>query len=370
MEAARLADEVTNKNTADQKNELNKIKVLIVDDSPIMSKIINSMLEADQLIEVVKCAKNGEEALEIIRISPPDIITMDVNMPVMDGSTALKHIMIESPCPVMIMSNLGDSSYSTILNFMNLGAVDFMSKPVKNKNIVLQQQKMVERIRLSSKAKIKRFKRIRFPKIDLAGKLIVNENKNSEKLIIINSGVGGYLEMVNLILNIPCDDQTTIVSIQAIPPLFTPVLSNFLNSRSIYDVKPISNKNILCANRCYIGSNGIKLNIKYSSSLNDLTTEPDKEDSHDQNDFFNKLLLHASRAFKDRVIVVLLSGAELKGMEGLSAIKQNGGRIITPQLSSCILPTTLEPIVDKGIVDHMINLENIASILKNKTPVG
>ena len=120
MEAARQADErvldVADKVAEEEEpgfSEAKKLRVLIVDDSPIMSKILTSMLTADPTIDVVGTAKNGEQALKKMKDLAPDLITMDVNMPVMDGSTALKHIMINSPCPVLIMSNLLPSSYDT-----------------------------------------------------------------------------------------------------------------------------------------------------------------------------------------------------------------------------------------------------------------
>ena len=135
----------------------------------------------------------------------PELITMDVNMPVMDGSTALKHIMIESPSPVLIMSNLGPASYATILTFLNLGAVDFMSKPVKHKNIVVQQQKIVDRVHVAAKAKVKRFKRFRRPPLSPEQFAKVRTDKTCETFVVVNSGVGGYLEMVNVVTAMPKD---------------------------------------------------------------------------------------------------------------------------------------------------------------------
>ena len=95
--------------------------MLLVDDSTLMAKILSSMLTATGDIEVVGIAQNGQDALELAESLFPDLILLDVNMPVMDGSTALKHIMIRTPCPVVVMSNVGSGSPETVIHFLDLG---------------------------------------------------------------------------------------------------------------------------------------------------------------------------------------------------------------------------------------------------------
>jgi two-component system chemotaxis response regulator CheB len=127
MEASRQIDETTQRRTEEAASVAQKkLRVLIVDDSPIMTKILTSVYTAQGDIEIAGTAGNGEQAIEMIDTTRPDLITLDVNMPVMDGNTTLKHIMIKKPCPVIVMSNLGDTSLENVLNFLDLGAVDFM----------------------------------------------------------------------------------------------------------------------------------------------------------------------------------------------------------------------------------------------------
>ncbi|MGD9247450.1 MAG: response regulator, partial [Desulfobacteraceae bacterium] len=264
MEAARQADEmsfVEGESKGEPEELLDfedsaKLRVLIVDDSPIMCKILGSMLSADPCIDVIETAENGEDALSKIRRLSPDLITMDVNMPVMDGSTALKHIMITSPCPVLIMSNLSPSSYDTLLSFLNLGATGFMSKPVKSSNIVLQQQKIVERVHKAAKAKMNRCQLLRRPILSPSEFIEVDETTPCENFVIIISGVGGHLEMVNLVTALPNISSTGALSMQSIPPRFAPTLSTFLNARSRFEVQPFKAKMVLNPGRCYIGTSG------------------------------------------------------------------------------------------------------------------
>jgi len=366
MEAARMADEQAQTRreapVAPEAEASRKLRVLIVDDSAIMSKILNSMLSADPGIEVIGSAKNGEEALSKMKELSPDLITMDVNMPVMDGSTALKHIMIESPCPVLIMSNLGPSSYATILSFLNLGAVDFMSKPVKNRNIVQQQQRMVDRVQLAVTANIKRFQRVRPPKLTADDYIKVNEKKPCEKLMIAISGVGGHLEMVNLITSLPNKPSACLLSLQSIPPPFAPTLSEYLNVRSRFDVMPFQAGARLCAGRCYIGTSERAIDIDLDEAVW-VFKDADPTPHADGSTNFDRLLGAVSELYLDRVVIVLLSGCEIGTMQGLEKVKENGGQIVAPQLEKCILPTTITPVVEKGLVTEIFSPKEIGQML-------
>lgn len=360
MEAARRADdqrarEKTESSAASEPTtDARKIRVLIVDDSAIMSKILTSMLAADAGIEVVGNARNGEEALALMKQLGPDLITMDVNMPVMDGSTALKHIMIESPCPVLIMSNLASSSYATILSFLNLGAVDFMSKPVKNRNIIQQQQRMVDRVHLAVKANIKRFQRLRLPRLGADDFAPVDDKQACDKLVITVSGVGGYLEMVSTISALPKQSRAAILSLQSIPPQFAATLSDYLNARSAFQVQPLAHGKPLCPARCYIGTTGSAIDIVRQGDIrvfHQAGTGPTANDLNTIDQLFGR----AADAFADQVVVFLLSGGEVGTMAGLQAIKAAGGHILAPRLEKCILPTTIAPVVENQLVTEVFD---------------
>lgn len=367
MEAARRADELLH----DREEEIDEIdvlaeerlRVLIVDDSAIMIKIVDSMLNADPSIEVVGTAKNGEEALHKMKELSPDLITMDVNMPVMNGSTALKHIMIESPCPVLIMSNLSPSSYATILSFLNLGAVDFMSKPVKNTNIIKQQQRMVDRVHLAVNAHIERFQRLRIPTLTLADFIDVDEFQSCEQLLITVSGVGGHLEMVNMSVSLPAHPKCGVISLQSIPPQFTPALSDYLNMRSRFEMQPFEQNAVLCAGRCLIAASGRFLDIERNGDrffLNEITKPDDQEGTSSLDHLFRK----AAALFGNKVVVLLLSGAEIDSTEGLMAIKEAGGHIIAPQTEKAILPATLTPVFEQDLISEQFDPKEMVNVLK------
>lgn len=367
MEAARRADELLH-DRAEEIDEIDvlakdKLRVLIVDDSAIMTKIVDSMLNADPDIEVVGTAKNGEEALLKMKELSPDLITMDVNMPVMSGSTALKHIMIESPCPVLIMSNLSTSSYATILSFLNLGAVDFMSKPVKNTNIIKQQQRMVDRVHLAVNAHIERFQRLRIPTLTLSDFINVDEYQGCEQLLITVSGVGGYLEMVNMAVSLPANPKCGVISLQSIPPQFARALSDYLNVRSRFEVQPFEQHAQLCTGRCLIAAGGRFLDIECDGDRFFLN-ESFKKDEQEGKSNLDLLFTKATALFADKVVVLLLSGAEIDSIEGLITVKEAGGHIISPQPEKAILPATLTPVFEKGLISEQFDPKEMVNVLK------
>jgi len=369
MEAARQADERELKDEGQESEEeelvlpdAEQLRVLIVDDSPIMSKILTSMLTADPSIDVVGTAKNGEDALKKMKSLSPDLITMDVNMPVMDGSTALKHIMISSPCPVLIMSNLLPSSYDTLLSFLNLGAVDFMSKPVKSSNIVLQQQRIVDRVHKAAKANMKRFHLLRRPKLKPSECIQVEDSVPCEKLMIINSGAGGYLEMVNLVTSLPHATNTGVLSLQSVPPPFAPTLSAFLNARSRFEVVPLKKKMVLQCGRCCIGTSGDQMWFGIDEGRLMLHSGKDeKKDDHLNR--VDRVLTNAAEIFQDRVVVMLLSGGNVGSMDGLRAVKAAGGQIYAPDPEKCILPDSFMPAIDEGLITEVYNTNEVSKIL-------
>jgi two-component system, chemotaxis family, protein-glutamate methylesterase/glutaminase len=372
MEAARRADEraqqmveveEAEKAEPESVNREKPLRVLIVDDSAIMSKILTSMLMADQGIEVVGHAKNGEEALEKMRELSPDLITMDVNMPVMSGSTALKHIMIESPCPVVIMSNLAPTSYATILSFLNLGAVDFMSKPVKHRNIVKQQQRIVDRVHLAVKTNIKRFQRLRLAKLKSCDFIAVDENESCDRIVIAVSGVGGYLEMVHAIASLPPSPSACVLSMQSIPPQFAPALSDFLNVRSRFDVQPLADGATVCRGRCYVGASGRTLDIDVAGEGHVFNHADNPRLGEDQSSL-DYLFRRAADLYKENVVVLLLSGCEYGTIEGLRRVHAAGGHIVAPQLDKCILPATIEPVLNENLITEMFDPKDMVHVLR------
>ena len=360
MEAAHQADEREAQRGKNEKHPVSntkKLRVLVVDDSQIMSKILTSMINADDRVEVIGTAENGERALELLDELKPDLVILDVNMPVMDGSTALKHIMIKSPCPVLIMSNLGDGSHEEIIEFLNLGAIDFMSKPVQNSHIFTQQQKIVNRILQAAGAQTNCFKRIRVPKV--VQKAPVNEDSPCDSLLIISAGAGGHAVTLDLISRLPATLNHCVLILQTIPPVLTKAVSGYLNERSQLKVTPLESGISFKTGQCFFAVHGIKISFDSNGICTVLRVE-NYSSGDSKSDLFDELIASTVGKYKDKLQIALLSGSEVGTLDGLKSVRKNGGKIIIQKRSSCMVSASLQKVADEDLADMELDIEKIA----------
>jgi two-component system chemotaxis response regulator CheB len=370
MEAAHQADERDSQAgshsqpSPDQDDSLDKLQVLVVEDSPIMSKILVSMLNADEQIQVVGTAKNGEEALDQLEILQPDIISMDVNMPVMSGSTALKHIMIKNPCPVVIMSNLGSAAHQTIIDFLNLGAVDFMSKPIKNGNILVQQQKIVERVHRAAAAHIERFHRIRIQPLKAEVTATNADGPACDRLTLLDVGAGGFGDLTALLAELPADFASAVVILQSLPPALMETLAAYFNARCRLPVMPLSEDTILRSGHCYLGTNGRAISFEKRSGRPVLhLPESEGIEGLGEGHPLDGILAAAADHWAERLTVAFFSGAEIGNLEGIKAVRAQGGRVVAADPQLAVVADTLEILVDRELADKVAAPTDIIAYL-------
>ncbi len=367
MEAARRADEsaIQEEDTTDAApgeiavGDPSKLRVLMVEDSAVMGKILGSMLAASGDIEVTGIARNGRQALELAAEQHPDVILLDVNMPVMSGEAALKHIMIKTPCPVVVMSNVGSGAPDTILSFLDLGAVDFMAKPVKNKDMLLQQQKIVERIHRAAAADIRAFRRLRCNAADRRN-LPPDGAPPAEALVIVSAGCSGHGTMRRLLAGLPENGASTLIGIQSIPPSFLPALAVHMESYGRLRVETLSDDTPLKRGYFYLGTHGCSLRLNTDGGSVAARMQEGRQDFGYGPSYFDLLLFSAADCFGANLQVVLLSGAETGNLEGLRYVRENGGRLLIQQRASCMMPATLEAAAEAGLCDEECEPELIS----------
>ena len=216
---------------------------------------------------------------------------------------------------------------------------------------------------MSAKADVKRFQRLRCPKLKPSDFMNVNSSALSEMLVIAISGAGGYLETVNMITALPKAQMTTVLSLQAIPPAFAPTLSAYLNLRSRFEVQPFRELGLLNPGRCYIANCSMDMHFAISDGNLVLRKYSNGSDARVE-DNIDRLLFSAAELFQERVVVMLLSGAELATMEGLQSVQLNGGKILSPRPERCILPASFEPAVEAGLIAEQFDPAELHTVLK------
>ena len=212
-------------------------KLLIVDDSKMMRKAIRQIFEADDQIQVAGEAANGEVALEIIPQIDPDVVTMDINMPVMDGLTTLKHIMIESPKPTVMVSTLTQEGASVTFDALKFGAVDFVSKPSKLDESKLEGQEdtVARKVTLAAQVEIEAIRYIRdVPKGESSG---LSGQVACDRFIAMGAAEGGYGALLKVVPHLRSELPAAYLAVIHAASQHVDAFSRYLDNSSSIKVK-------------------------------------------------------------------------------------------------------------------------------------
>lgn len=368
---------------------MNKIKVLIVDDSIFMRKALETLLSGEPDIEIVGMAKNGLEAIEMAEQFKPDIITMDIEMPTMDGITALERIMKSSPTPVIMVSSLTKEGADATLKALDLGAVDFMTKDsqsfggtdiekgLKDKIRKFARNKsLVKLLTPSSTSNFNSNQSFRIPgshsqpasvstpfahssHVDGSKRVVINKT-GIKRVVALGTSTGGPQSLQKVIPLLPADLGVPVVVTQHMPPNFTQSLATRLNTLSKVEVVEAQGKEKLEPNVVYIAKGGYHLKFQKvgASVYTELSTEP--------SNVFNipgvdVMVDSIAEIYGKECLGVIMTGMGSDGCKGLKNLKNMGGTIIAQNEPSCIVYGMPRAVVDAGIADEIVPLEEIAA---------
>lgn len=307
-------------------------KILVVDDSALMRRAIREMLEKHGY-EVIT-AKNGVEAVELNLKEKPDAITLDINMPVMDGITALSRIMQERPVPVIMVSSLTTEGALVTLEALNLGAFDYVTKPggTISLNIDEIEKELIEKLRLAlSGVKLRR----RTALHRATPTKVKPEPLKREGLVIIGSSTGGPPVIEDILSQLPGDFPFPIVIAQHMPPTFTKSFAERLDKICALKVVEVNTPMELKAQCAYIGKGGTDVVIGRRRGT--LFVLPKPEDPkylwHPSVEALGKSALE--HVDPSNIIAIMLTGMGYDGVESFSEIKKKGGFTIAEAEETC-----------------------------------
>ncbi len=332
--------------------------VLVVDDSRFFISRLRDVLTENLSAKVIAEARNGKEALEFLDDTRPDIITLDINMPVMAGDIALKHIMIRSPAPVLLVSNFNEKHTAKIMEYLRLGAVDFVSKPGAGDSWDLFEKRLGNAIKTATEFQIRNIRRARNPK--MAGEKAL-PGMPADRLIVIMGGFGGLLEIQKILPELQLGESTSLIVFQQMCQYFSASLANYMDSYCSFSVKALETGAPLLSNQAWISGldKGWKVEadetgagIYRDMSLDSL--EPD-------------LFLHGlASIFEKDLTVVLLSGIDLAMVQGLESVASKAGAIILQDPDTCLYPEPLKMIKALGLDVQIAPSEEIVPLLGKK----
>ncbi len=340
----------------------NKIKVLIVDDASFMVKALRDILDSDPKIEVVGSARNGKDAVEKIKKLHPDVITLDVDMPVMDGIQAIRHIMIECPVPIVMLSSLfahGDITFEAL----RLGVVDFLPKPsgAISTDIHTQRVELVERVKLAASIKLHNVQRVKLNKVDAREDIASRYQYQSlDYLITIGTTLGGPGSIIRLLSSLPQDVPAAIIATQDIEPKIIPEFVNEFDQYSPWKIEAGTSSTVLQQGVCYICSTRVPMVVSVNEQ-----NEPVLVPSESSQAPLNALFSSAADVFENHTVGVMMTGHGDDGKAGFAAIQQHRGLTMAQETKTCVYPNLTQCAIDGGVVDKVVSINDLSSQLVN-----
>ncbi|SFC39339.1 two-component system, chemotaxis family, response regulator CheB [Alkalibacterium subtropicum] len=334
------------------------IKVVVIDDSALMRKVLSNMINESRDMEVVDVARNGQEALKVIERSRPDLVTLDVEMPVMDGIETLKTLKERYRLPVIMLSS--KTNEKTTIEALELGAEDFVEKPVSIKeNWTAFKEDLETRIR-SHFPEDKRTVKVKKSQSLVPDVLL--EKKASLKAIAIGASTGGPKALVHVIQSISEQLAVPVFIVQHMPAGFTASFAQRLDSLSSVDVLEARDNMRIKPGTVYLAPGGKHMLIRKNKiSLND---EPKV---HGVRPAVDHLFESAAETYGKDILGIILTGMGNDGADGCESIKQSGGYILSQDKQTSIVYGMPRVVFERGLSDQVGSLTEIADILKEMT---
>ncbi|MCE5300735.1 MAG: chemotaxis response regulator protein-glutamate methylesterase [Spirochaetia bacterium] len=344
---------------------MGKIKVLVVDDSAFMRKIIPDMLNEDPGIEVIGTARDGKEAFKKAIELAPDVITLDVEMPGLDGLHTLGYIMSEKPTPVIMLSAYTPSGADITIKALQYGAVDYVCKPSGEISLDIKKVRaeLIEKIKAAVRVNVgtipfnlpEEFKEKNRDKKEASEK--------NEVLVIIAASTGGPRALTEVIPKIPRGLSASFLVIQHMSEGFTKTLAERLNSTSMISVKEAVHGEILKAGTAYLAPGNFHMEI--AKSGNDYTVELNQKPARlGVRPCADITFISAAKIFGGRVIGVVLTGMGKDGTVGSERLKEKDGtRIIAQNMETSVIYGMPKSVVEKGLADRVASITEIARVI-------
>jgi len=351
---------------------MQKIKAVIVDDSAFMRKSLSIILGSDPSIDIVATGKDGLEAISLVKQYKPDILTLDIEMPKMDGLSALKRIMAECPTSVIMVSSLTTEGAEATLKALELGAVDFIPKEMSyvSVNIINIKEDLIRKVKTIVREKALR---TRLARIQRSGGIEPAEKhakitshvlpKIGYKSIALGISTGGPLSLQKVIPKLSSNIRIPIFIVQHMPPKFTQSLAERLNGMSPLKVKEAEHGEIVSGGTVYIAPGGfhmtVKKNLKGQVYI-DISEKPTETLHRPSVDIMIKSVFDI---YGKHTLGVIMTGMGRDGLEGIKDIKSAGGYCIAQNEATCVVYGMPKAIVDAGIADVVAPLEKIPDII-------
>jgi two-component system chemotaxis response regulator CheB len=341
------------------------IKVLVVDDSALIRRLLKEIIDSDPELQLVGSAPDAYVARDMVKQLNPDVITLDIEMPRMDGLTFLEKLMAGRPTPVVMISSLTESGSEATFRAMELGAVDFVAKPKLGivEGMQAYADDICEKIKAASLAKMQR------PRVP--GQAVAASEKaptgsrspivGTEKIIAIGASTGGTEAIKDVLIDMPADSPGIVIT-QHMPPGFTRTFAERLNRLSRLNVVEAKGGERILPGHAFVAPGGLHLLVERSGA-NYVTRLSDGPQFHRHRPAVDPMFESLAQCAGRNTIAALLTGMGKDGAAGLRMILDAGGYTVAQDEASCVVYGMPREAVLQGGAEEVLPLDKIAEAL-------
>jgi len=380
------------------------VKVLVVDDSSFFRRRVSEILEQDSDIHVIGFAVNGREAVDKTAQLRPDMITMDVEMPVLDGISAVKEIMASNPTPILMFSSLTRDGATATLDALDAGAMDFLPKKFEdiarnNEDAIKLLQAKVKEIGrrrapralkpISSSKPIERATPVRSsfsgtstvkqpdrsfqraaPTKNSSNSAAIRASGKQYQLVAIGTSTGGPVALQTILTQLPANFPHPILLIQHMPAAFTPAFAARLNGLCQIKVKEAQQGDRLQPGTAYLAPGGQQMMVEGRGSNRTLRVFEDNSERISYKPSVDVTFASAAKAYQGDVLAIVLTGMGADGRDGARMLKQTGATIWAQDEKSCVVYGMPQAIANAGLASENLALDDVAMRIKREIGCG
>ena len=345
------------------------VRVLVVDDSAFFRRRLTEILNSDEHINVIGVAADGKEAIEQAAALHPDVITMDIEMPVMDGITAVKKIMQSHPTPILMFSSLTTSGAKSTLDALEAGAMDFLPKRMEDisQDREVAKRQLCARVRLIGARGLKPatpLTKSLQPQMKVAAPVApapsqpVAKRKGHYRVVVIGTSTGGPVALQEVLTKLPVNFPLPILLVQHMPGTFTPAFAERLNKLCAISVKEAADGDQLKPGVAYLAPGGKQMLLEGkggSSIIRIIESDPSQTYKPSVDITFGSV----TKLFTADVLAVVLTGMGADGREGARMLKRNGATVWAQDEASCVIYGMPAAIAEAGLADKIVALKDV-----------
>lgn len=358
---------------------MNKRKILIIDDSAFTRKVLSTIIEEDGRLEIAGVAKNGKEGLEMALELDPDVISVDVEMPIMNGLTMIKELLKQKHFPIVVVSSLTKEGAKETIQALEYGAFDFIAKPsslfgLKTEEVFQEYMEKVHAAAMTKKKRVAEPSRPAslpvFPSFDQSKTRVKTISKKpASKIVAIGTSTGGPKALPEVLTEFPASLSAGIVIVQHMPPGFTKSLATRLDQVSKIGVKEAEHGELIVEGMAYVapGDRHLKVAERVGKYYIELDDGPKKGPHKPAVDVMMSSL---AKLGPRKVVAVIMTGMGSDGCDGMEELKKaNNAHMIAQDEASCVVYGMPRAVIQKNLQDEIVPLNRIAKSVMNKLEV-